>query len=104
MLMRRSTSTGRQDLTLSASLMRVSSMFVEDLALRQPYSKERYGSVRRVYVVCTEDYAIVEGFQRWMVDNSPVDEVKEIAADHVVMLSRPDELVRCLTDIADKYA
>ncbi|ONM37249.1 salicylic acid-binding protein 2 [Zea mays] len=93
-----------EDLTLSASLMRVSSMFVEDLALRQPYSKERYGSVRRVYVVCTEDYAIVEGFQRWMVDNSPVDEVKEIAADHVVMLSRPDELVRCLTDIADKYA
>ncbi|XP_066315164.1 salicylic acid-binding protein 2-like [Miscanthus floridulus] len=93
-----------EDLTLAASLLRVSSMFLEDLVLQQPYTKERYGSVRKVYIVCTEDHAIVDKFQRWMVENNPVDEVKEIAADHVVMLSRPDELVRCLTDIADKYA
>ena len=93
-----------QDLTLAASLLRVSSMFVEDLVLQQPYTQERYGSVRKVYIVCTEDHAIVDKFQRWMVENNPVDEVKEIAADHVVMLSRPDELVRCLTDVADKYA
>jgi hypothetical protein len=93
-----------QDLTLAASLLRVSSMFVEDLVLQKPYTKERYGSVRKVYIVCTEDHAIVDKFQRWMLENNPVDEVKEIAADHVVMLSMPDELVRCLTDIADKYA
>lgn len=84
--------------------MRASSMFVEDLLVQQPYTPERYGSVRKAYIVCTEDYAIVEEFQRWMVENNPVDEVKEVAADHMVMLSRPDELVRCLADIAEKYA
>ncbi|RCV27683.1 hypothetical protein SETIT_5G344200v2 [Setaria italica] len=92
-----------EDVTLVSSLMRVSSMFVEDLAVQQPFTKGGYGSVRRVYVVCTEDHAIAEGFQRLMVENDPVDEVKEIAADHMVMLSRPDELVRCLTDIVEKY-
>uniref|UniRef100_K3XLW9 AB hydrolase-1 domain-containing protein n=1 Tax=Setaria italica TaxID=4555 RepID=K3XLW9_SETIT len=92
-----------KDVTLVSSLMRVSSMFVEDLAVQQPFTKGGYGSVRRVYVVCTEDHAIAEGFQRLMVENDPVDEVKEIAADHMVMLSRPDELVRCLTDIVEKY-
>jgi hypothetical protein len=60
--------------------------------------------VPKVYVVCTEDHVVAEGFQHLMVENDPVDEVKEIAADQMVMLSRPDELVRCLTDIADKYA
>ncbi|RLN23741.1 hypothetical protein C2845_PM07G26800 [Panicum miliaceum] len=91
---------GPRDITLASSLMRVSSMFVEDLAAQQPFTEGGYGSVRRVYV----DYAIVEGFQRWMVENSPVEEVKEIAADHLVMLSRPKELAQCLADIADKYA
>uniref|UniRef100_A0A0A9B7T3 AB hydrolase-1 domain-containing protein n=1 Tax=Arundo donax TaxID=35708 RepID=A0A0A9B7T3_ARUDO len=84
--------------------MRIGSMFVEDLRVQQPYTKARYGSVRKVYIVCTEDYAIPEKFQRWMVENNPVEEVKEIAADHVVMLSRPNELVTCLVDIAEKYA
>ncbi|XP_062207105.1 salicylic acid-binding protein 2-like [Phragmites australis] len=93
-----------EDLTLGRSLMRVSSMFVEDLLVQQPYTKDRYGSVRKVYIVCTEDYAIVDKFQLWMVENNPVDEVKEIAADHMVMLSRPNELVRCLVDIVEKYA
>ncbi|GJM92904.1 hypothetical protein PR202_ga09410 [Eleusine coracana subsp. coracana] len=93
-----------EDLTLAISLMRVSSLFLEDQQVQQPYTQERYGAVRKVYVVCTEDYAIVEEFQRWMVENNPVDEVKEIAADHMVMLSRPGELVQCLQDIAEKYA
>ncbi|KAL6853481.1 hypothetical protein ACP4OV_019510 [Aristida adscensionis] len=98
-----------EDLTLAGSLMRVSSMFVEDLQRQQPYTRERYGAVRKAYVVCTEDLAIVEEFQRWMAHNSQVNggnpvEVREIAADHMVMLSRPGELVRCLADIADNYA
>jgi hypothetical protein len=97
-------SSDRQDITLASSLMRVSSMFMEDLAAQQPFTEGGYGSVRRVYVVCSEDYGIVEGFQRWMVENSPVEEVKEIAADHLVMLSRPKDLAQCLADIADKYA
>ena len=98
-----------QDLTLGASLMRVGSMFLEDLQLQQPYSKDRYGSVRKVHIVCKEevckeDFAIVEEYQRWMIENNPVQEVKELdGADHMAMLSRPDELAQCLVDIAEKY-
>uniref|UniRef100_A0A0D9V6L8 AB hydrolase-1 domain-containing protein n=1 Tax=Leersia perrieri TaxID=77586 RepID=A0A0D9V6L8_9ORYZ len=93
-----------EDLTLVRSLMRVSSMFVEDLQVQQPFSKGGYGSVRKVYIVCKQDLAIPEGFQRWMIESNPVEEVNEIDADHCVMLSRPDELARCLADIADSYA
>uniref|UniRef100_A0A0E0FUA1 AB hydrolase-1 domain-containing protein n=1 Tax=Oryza nivara TaxID=4536 RepID=A0A0E0FUA1_ORYNI len=94
-----------EDVTLAGSLLRMSSMFVEDLQKQQPFTEGRYGSVRKVYVVVNQDLAIPEGFQRWMIGNSPVDEVKEIdAADHLVMLSRPDELARCLADIAESYA
>ena len=95
----------QEDLTLGRSLMRVSSMFVDDLKRQPPYSEGRYGSVRKVFIVCKDDHAIAEGFQRWMIENYPVEEVKEIdGADHMAMLSTPDELVQCLADIAEKYA
>lgn len=94
-----------EDLTLGMSLMRVGSMFVDDLRRQQPYTAARYGSVRKVFVVCKDDRAIVEGFQRWMIENYPVDEVKEIdGADHMALLSTPAELATCLADIAGKYA
>ncbi|KAI4966742.1 hypothetical protein ZWY2020_034744 [Hordeum vulgare] len=94
-----------EDLTLARSLMRVGSMFVEDLRLQPPYTEARYGSVRKVFIVLKDDNAIVEGFQRWMVQNYPVDEVKEIdGADHMALFSTPAELAHCLSDIAVKYA
>ncbi|VAI09530.1 unnamed protein product [Triticum turgidum subsp. durum] len=94
-----------EDLMLGRSLMRVGSMFVEDLRLQPPYTEARYGSVRRVFIVLKDDNAIVEGFQRWMVQNYPVDEVKEIdGADHMALFSTPAEVAHCLADIAVKYA
>ncbi|VAH64903.1 unnamed protein product [Triticum turgidum subsp. durum] len=94
-----------EDLTLGPSLMRVNSMFVDDLRLQPPHTEARYGSVRKAYVVFKDDHAIVEQFQRWMVHNYPVDEVMEIdGADHMALLSTPTELARCLADIAVKYA
>ncbi|KAF7055468.1 hypothetical protein CFC21_062991 [Triticum aestivum] len=93
-----------EDLTLGRSLMRVGSMFVEDLRVQPPYTEARYGSVRRVFIVLKDDNAIVEGFQRWMVQNYPVEEVKEIdGADHMALFSTPAELAHCLADIAVKY-
>ncbi|VAH64899.1 unnamed protein product [Triticum turgidum subsp. durum] len=95
----------KQDLTLGRSLMRVSSMFVDDLRLQPPHTEARYGSVRKAYIVFKDDHAIVEAFQRWMVHNYPVDEVMEIdGADHMALLSTPTELARCLAHIAVKYA
>ncbi|XP_048574226.1 salicylic acid-binding protein 2-like [Triticum urartu] len=94
-----------EDLTLGRSLMRVGSMFVDDLKLQPPYTEARYGSVRKVFIVLKDDNAIFEGFQRWMVQNYPVDEVREIhGADHMALLSTPAELARCLADIAGNYA
>ncbi|CAO2148721.1 unnamed protein product [Urochloa humidicola] len=92
------------DITLAKSLMRIGSVFLEDLHVMEPFSKDRYGSVRKVYIVCKQDRTLPEEFQKWMVSNNPVDEVKEIdGADHMAMLSAPDDVVKCIVDIAEKY-
>jgi len=94
-----------EDLTLAKTLIRISSMFVEDLSKAPNFSAKRYGSVSRVFIVCTEDQGIPEHFQRWMIDNYPVNEVKVIeGSDHMPMLSKPRELCQCLLDIAGTYS
>uniref|UniRef100_J3N7K8 Uncharacterized protein n=1 Tax=Oryza brachyantha TaxID=4533 RepID=J3N7K8_ORYBR len=70
---------------------RVVSLFLEDLQRQQPFSMGRYGSVRKVYVVCKQDRAIPEEFQRWMAASG---------ADHMAMLSAPDEVI---VDVAERY-
>ncbi|VAI04096.1 hypothetical protein VPH35_072478 [Triticum aestivum] len=93
-----------EDVALAKSLIRVGSLFLEDLQARQPFTEERYGSVRKVYVVCKQDVTIPEAYQRLMVANNPVDEVREIdGADHMAMLSAPEQVVKCILDIAEKY-
>lgn len=83
--------------------MRVGSVFLEDLRVQTPLSKDRYGSVHKVYIVCKQDRTLPEEFQRWMVSNNPVDEVKEIdGADHMAMLSAPDDVVQCIVGIAEQ--
>nr|CAB3489742.1 unnamed protein product [Digitaria exilis] len=93
-----------EDITLGKSLMRVGAVFLEDLQVMGPLSKDRYGSVRKAYIVCKQDLAITEVYQRWMVSKNPVGEVMEIhRADHMAMLSAPNEVVQCIVDIANKY-
>ncbi|KAF8765328.1 hypothetical protein HU200_008704 [Digitaria exilis] len=94
----------KEDITLGKSLMRVGAVFLEDLQVMGPLSKDRYGSVRKAYIVCKQDLAITEVYQRWMVSKNPVGEVMEIhRADHMAMLSAPNEVVQCIVDIANKY-
>ncbi|TVU25778.1 hypothetical protein EJB05_28287, partial [Eragrostis curvula] len=94
-----------EDKTLAKSLIRVGSLFLEDLQIQKPLSKERYGSTHKFYIVAKQDRSIPEGVQRWMILNNPVEEVKEIDdADHMAMLSKPDEVTRCIMDIAEKYS
>jgi pimeloyl-ACP methyl ester carboxylesterase len=84
--------------------MRIGSLFLEDLQTQPPFTKDHYGLVRKVYVVCKQDKTITEEHQRWMVANNPVDEVMEIdGADHMAMLSTPDQVVKCIIDIANRY-
>ncbi|PPE00027.1 hypothetical protein GOBAR_DD02948 [Gossypium barbadense] len=93
-----------QDLELAKALIRPGSMFLSDLSKADKFSKEKFGSVPRVYVVCKEDKGIPEEFQRWMIQNSEVNEVMEIKdADHMAMFSKPHKLFNTLSEIGHKY-
>ncbi|KAL2906140.1 Salicylic acid-binding protein 2 [Bienertia sinuspersici] len=80
---------------------RTSSLFLHDLWKQEKkFSKEKYGSVRCVYVVCEEDRGIPQDFQRWMIENYGLKEVKELkGSDHMPMLSIPKQLSDCLLEI-----
>ncbi|KAL0343624.1 UNVERIFIED_CONTAM: Salicylic acid-binding protein 2 [Sesamum angustifolium] len=95
-----------EDVALANTLVRPGSLFLPDLESRNPFSKEGYGSVKRVFIQCLQDRAIPIKFQRWQISNFPPDQVKEIdTSDHMVMISDPQNLYqRLLEVIADYYA
>ncbi|KAH9703867.1 methylesterase 1 [Citrus sinensis] len=94
-----------EDVELGKMLLRPGSVFVDELSKANKFSNEGYGSVKRVYVVCDEDLCVPKEFQYWMIQNNPVDEVIEIkGVDHMPMLSKPQQLLDCLSHIAHKYA
>ncbi|KAG6766926.1 hypothetical protein POTOM_028103 [Populus tomentosa] len=99
-----------EDLEQAKTMVRPGSLFMDDLSEANNFSTTGYGSVKRVYVMCDEDLAIPVEFQRWMIENSAlengaVEEVMEIkGADHMVMFSKPQELFHCLSEIAHKHA
>ncbi|KAI3717035.1 hypothetical protein L1987_68349 [Smallanthus sonchifolius] len=94
-----------EDRELGKTLIRPSSLFLKDLKNAKQFTKGGFGSVKRAYVVCEEDNAIKKGFQQWMIDNNPVDDVKELKhVDHMPMLCDPKQLSVCLLDIAVQYA
>ncbi|CAJ1942707.1 unnamed protein product [Sphenostylis stenocarpa] len=94
-----------QDIELAKTLVRPSSLFIEDLSQQNFFSKERYGSVPLASIVCTEDLIIPLNFQHWMIQNAGVNDVVEIkGADHMPMLSKPQELCDSLLQMAAKYA
>ncbi|KAL4568673.1 hypothetical protein LXL04_024288 [Taraxacum kok-saghyz] len=82
-----------EDLELGKILIRPGSLFLKDLSKGKQFTEGRYGSVTRVFVICKEDRAIKEDFQRWMIGNNPVAEVKELnGVDHMPMLCDPNQL------------
>jgi pimeloyl-ACP methyl ester carboxylesterase len=96
-----------EDLMLAMSLVRPFCSF-RDVTLidtKPTLSKEKYGSVPRVYIVCDQDQALREDFQHWMIQNNPTvdQEIVIHGSDHMVMFSKPHELASCLQDIAQKY-
>ncbi|KAL8477624.1 hypothetical protein ACS0TY_029797 [Phlomoides rotata] len=91
-----------EDVALANMLLRPSSLFLEDLSKRSAFSTEGFGSVRRVYIVCSRDKAIPVNFQRWQIENFGVAQVKEIEdADHMAMFSKPRQLCHILLDLAN---
>ncbi|KAH8494014.1 hypothetical protein Peur_061234 [Populus x canadensis] len=93
-----------EDLTLQALLNRPGSMFVESLSTANKFTEDRYGSVPRVYIVCTEDILLSPSLQRYMIEQNEVKEVMEIPADHMAVFSKPKELGQCILELAQKHA
>ncbi|KAK4416822.1 Salicylic acid-binding protein 2 [Sesamum alatum] len=93
-----------EDMALANMLVRPCCIFLQDLSNKSAFSKEGFGSVKRVFIVCPEDKTIPLNFQRWQIETIGVDQVKEIEnADHMPMLSKPQELCQCLLEIAKYY-
>ena len=94
-----------QDLELAKTLVRPGSFFIGDLSQQKNFSKQRYGSVPRAFIVCTEDLAIPLEFQLWLIQNAGIKDVFEIkGAQHMAMLNKRQEVYDSLQQIATKYA
>lgn len=94
-----------QDLTLANMLVRPHPTNTDTISLEETkVTKERFGSVRRVYVVADQDIILPEEIQRWMIELNPPDEVKVInGSDHMIMLCKPQELCICLEEVSRQY-
>ena len=92
-----------QDLELANMLIRPSGLYMEDFSKEKMLSEAKFGSVRRVFIVCEDDQVMKQEFQRWMIENNQPEEVILIReADHMVMISNPNKLCQCLLKVAEK--
>nr|XP_027071633.1 polyneuridine-aldehyde esterase-like [Coffea arabica] len=89
------------DLKLATLLVRPTKFFTDQESNQQlRVTEEKYGSVRRAYFIGGSDVAMPADVQRWMVENNPPDVAKEIKeADHMVMISKAQELCTNLLEI-----
>ncbi|CAL5187934.1 unnamed protein product [Lathyrus oleraceus] len=95
-----------EDLSLAMLLLRPNRSYGDQELLREKTSvtKDNYGSVAKVYVVCQQDKLLKLDFQLSMIQRNPTNDVKVIPeTDHMVMFSKPQELFACLQEIADTY-
>ncbi|MCU0425629.1 MAG: alpha/beta fold hydrolase [Candidatus Kapabacteria bacterium] len=63
-------------------------------------SEERYGSVTRYYIECSEDRAVTPFIQRKMYTETPCKRVFTIPTSHSPFFSKPQELCDILGEIA----
>jgi len=64
------------------------------------FSKAKYGSVKRAFVVLEKDQAVPKQVQEGMIEKNPPNRVELIGdSDHMVMASQPAKLVACLLAI-----
>ncbi|KAF9678427.1 hypothetical protein SADUNF_Sadunf07G0033800 [Salix dunnii] len=94
-----------EDLTLAMLLLRPHPLFNPEATQEKVcVTKEKYGSVPRVYFICDQDNVTKEALQRWMIENNPPDEVKVVSgSDHMLMFSKPQEMCSCLLEVAKNY-
>ena len=67
-------------------------------------SRSGYSSVKRVFVVSEKNRVLEKDFQRWMIKRNMPDRMVEISgSDHMVMMSKPQDLCLHLQVIATEY-
>ncbi|CAI9098947.1 OLC1v1035686C1 [Oldenlandia corymbosa var. corymbosa] len=92
-----------EDLQLASLLVRPTRFFTDDESKKQLLvTKEKYGSVRRAFIV---GHAVEERaeMQRWNAEKNPPDMTIEIqGADHMIMFSKSQELCKFLLEIAQQ--
>uniref|UniRef100_F6GYW5 AB hydrolase-1 domain-containing protein n=1 Tax=Vitis vinifera TaxID=29760 RepID=F6GYW5_VITVI len=95
-----------RDLMLATTLMRPINVFNgENLLTETTVTKEKYGTVRRVYIMCDKDKMLEEDFQEWMIKNNLTDEVKVIlGSDHMPMFCKPLDLCAYLQEMVESYS
>lgn len=97
-----------EDLELALALIRPlpGSASPEPLEKDDPklLTEENYGSVRRIYVKLGNDELINRPVETFRLENYPPEEVKIIyKADHMAMLSNPQDLSSYFQEISQKY-
>ncbi|KAK4778277.1 hypothetical protein SAY87_018464 [Trapa incisa] len=93
----------QEDLEMAEKLIRPGQLFVDEM-MRYVLTEEKYGRVKKVFILCEEDEVMNVDFQRFLIQNSPPDHVKIMeGAYHMAMLSKPKELQQCLDEIVAKY-
>lgn len=74
----------------------------EDLTREITLSDQNYGSVGRVAVISEDDKLVDKDFMLWMIERNPPDQVLEIkGSDHMVMMSKPTQLLALLQHVAN---
>ena len=69
------------------------------------FSKARYGSVNRVFIISEKDMVLSKQFQEFMIDRNTPNRVETIfGSDHTVMTSQPVQLLFHLLAIARDFS
>lgn len=63
-------------------------------------TEEKFGSIPRFYIECTEDRAVTPYIQKVMYTETPCQKVYSMAASHSPFFSRPQELSAIFCEIA----
>ncbi len=69
----------------------------------EPANREAYEALPRAYVTCLQDRAIPPALQRRMFETAGCDPVIEIDTDHAPVLSRTDETLAVLDQLARSH-
>lgn len=86
------------------ALVKPSWLYTKEMGGEDLITEGRYGSGKRVFIVCEGDNVLPEEIQKWMISNYEPHEVKRIEeAGHMAMLTKPHQLSQLLQEIAAKY-